>query len=81
MLIRWSSLASRPKKSTDTQARATLEQLCKRWGCKDGAQIMNGKRAVPVLTVLDVFGHFEVWHLDGEQHGTAYKHKIYKKVE
>ncbi len=62
------------------QARATLEQLSKRWGVVGGLYWMIEKKA-PKEVRIKSMGPEEVWELDGEQHGIKYKEKSYKKVK
>lgn len=69
---------SRKKREDDGLPRATLTQLCKRWGCKGGTYWMIEKKAPPELHIYDIDGKVETWTLNGEQVGTPYKNKQYK---
>lgn len=68
-------------KNPEGKAQATLKQLCGRWGCVGGYYWMIEKKAPDQLVIKDMFGNQEVWKKDGEQVGTSYKDKIYKRTE
>lgn len=66
--------------SGDSVARANLKQVCARRGCVGGYYWMIEKKAPPSLIVKSM-SEEETWELEGEQPGTPYKEKMYRRIK